>query len=120
MFMDEFCQECGAKLKKDGSFCPNCGRKVNPKSENEVSYIDLIRDIIFINDNGSYRLSKAKLLGVLIFACIFFYFVFDSASFFMRHALSFFFIILTIFISGLFWYGICRGVGYLIRTYAAK
>lgn len=118
--MVEFCQECGCKLKEGGSFCPNCGQKINQKSENEAAYQDLIRDILFISENGSYRLSKAKLLGVVIFVFIFFNVTLTSSRFFMRDAMIFFTTIFAIFIAGLIWYGICRGAGYLIRTYANK
>lgn len=119
MFMSRFCRECGAKLK-GGMFCPNCGIKISNESENEVTYLDLIMDIVYIEENGGYRLSKAKLLGVLMFAFIFFETVFTSSRYLMRHFILFFVIISTIFIAGLFWYGICRGAGYLFRTYVAK
>ena len=83
-------------------------------------YMDMIMDIVYINDNGQYRLSKAKLAGVFIFALIFFYMVFTSSRFFMRNILFFFMTVIAIFIAGLFWYGVCRGAGYLIRTYVVK
>ena len=83
-------------------------------------YLDLIMDIVYINDNGQYRLSKAKLAGVFIFALIFFYIVFTSSRLFMRSGLFFFMTVIAIFIAGLFWYGVCRGAGYLIRTYLVK
>ena len=118
--MNEFCSECGAKLKKRDRFCPNCGIKISQESANEVTYLDLIMDIVFINDDNGYRLSKAKLLGVLIFAFIFFEVVFTSSRYFMRHFITFFITISIIFIAGLFWYGIYRGAGYLFRTYVAK
>ncbi|MDO5831819.1 MAG: hypothetical protein Q4Q14_03175 [Methanobrevibacter sp.] len=83
-------------------------------------YLDLIMDIVYINDNGQYRLSKAKLAGVFIFALLFFYIVFTSSRLFMRSGLFFFMTVIAIFIAGLFWYGVCRGAGYLIRTYLVK
>lgn len=119
MFMSRFCKECGAKLK-GGMFCPNCGIKISNGSENEVSYFDLIMDIVFIEDNNGLRLSKAKILGVLIFAYLFFDAVFNTSRYLMSHFIIFFSIISVIFIAGLFWYGICRGAGYLIRTYVVK
>ena len=118
--MSEFCGKCGAKLKDDDRFCPNCGRKIGFKYEKEVTYPDLIKDIIYIKENNRYRLSKAKLFGVLMFLFIFFNVIFTSADYMMRTPLVFFINILIIFIAGLFWYGIFRGAGYLIRTYAIK
>ncbi len=32
--MEEYCRKCGAKLKENGQFCPNCGEKVpSPKNK---------------------------------------------------------------------------------------
>ena len=118
--MSGFCQKCGTKLKDDDKFCPNCGKKIGSKTQKQVDYLDLIMDIVYINDNGRYRLSKAKMGGVLIFALIFFYMVFTSADYMMRNILVFLINISINFIAGLFWYGVCCGAGYLIRNYAIK
>ena len=34
--MEEYCQKCGAKLRKNGQFCPNCG-EMAPSSKKKLS-----------------------------------------------------------------------------------
>lgn len=34
--MEEYCQKCGAKLRKNGQFCPNCGENI-PSSKKKLS-----------------------------------------------------------------------------------
>ena len=43
--MDEFCQKCGTKLKKEAQFCPNCGAKVKSSKK---KYLILIFIVILI------------------------------------------------------------------------
>ena len=43
--MDEFCQKCGTKLKKEAQFCPNCGAKVKPSKK---KYLILIFIVVII------------------------------------------------------------------------
>lgn len=47
--MEEYCKNCGAKLKKTGDFCPNCGEK-NPKHKKNIlnKYAILILILIVI------------------------------------------------------------------------
>ena len=41
--MEEYCQKCGAKLKENGQFCPNCGEKApSPKKKYLNKYLILI------------------------------------------------------------------------------
>ena len=118
--MTEFCEKCGARLKGSDIFCPNCGKRVVFSGGTDKSYGQLIKEIVYIRENGRYRLSKAKLLGVLMFLFIFFNIIFSISRSSMRHFISFMIMIIMIFIAGLFWYGVCRIGGYLIRTYVIK
>ena len=43
--MSEYCRKCGAKLKENGSFCPNCGLKV-PSEKKKISKRYIIIAII--------------------------------------------------------------------------
>lgn len=41
--MDGYCRNCGAKLKENGDFCPNCGEKnIAPKKNLMKKYVILI------------------------------------------------------------------------------
>ena len=47
--MEEYCQKCGAKLKENGQFCPNCGEEVPlSKKKSSNKYIILIIVIVVI------------------------------------------------------------------------
>ena len=116
--MPKFCSECGSEIK-DGDFCPNCGKKVNvriPKPVEEVTYEQLIKEIVYIEENGQYRLSKAKSIGAVLFIIVALYFMM------MGLATGPFVIIAVLlgFIIGLIYYCACRGIGYLVRTYVLK
>ncbi len=117
--MSEICQECGHRIDRDAQFCPNCGAKVSKKEEED--YIDLIYDIVYIEENGNKRLSKAKMIGVGFFVLIVLSNIFLLVPDALRHGfLSFMIIIVACFIAGLFYYGICRGLGFLIRQFLIK
>ena len=116
--MPKFCSECGSEIK-DGDFCPNCGKKVNvriSKPIEEVTYEQLIKEIVYIEENGQYRLSKAKSIGAVLFIIVALYFMM------MGLATGPFVIIAVLlgFIIGLIYYCACRGIGYLVRTYVLK
>lgn len=116
--MPKFCSECGSEIK-DGDFCPNCGKKVNvriSKPVEEVTYEQLIKEIVYIEENGQYRLSKAKSIGAVLFIIVALYFMM------MGLATGPFVIIAVLlgFIVGLIYYCACRGIGYLVRTYVLK
>lgn len=121
-YMPKFCSECGSEIR-DGDFCPNCGKKVNvriPKSIEEVTYEQLIKEIIYIKENGQYRLSKAKLIGAAIFLIYTLGTILFGLSSIALNPLFLVFALLIGFIVGLFWYCVCRGIGYLVRTYLIK
>ena len=120
--MPKFCSECGSEIR-DGDFCPNCGKKVTvriPKVIEDVSYRQLIKEIVYIEENGQYRLSKAKLIGVAIFLYCTLGAMVPGLSSMVSSPLSFIFFFLICFIVGLFYYCVCRGIGYLVRTYVIK
>lgn len=114
--MTEFCSNCGEELNANAVFCPNCGCKVKISSE-EPTYEELIRNIIYVDD----RISKAKAIGVVIFLIYIIAYLFYIAPSSLREG-PILFIIFTFFayIDGLFYYAVCRGVGFLIRTYVIK
>ena len=121
--MKEFCSECGHKLK-EGDFCPNCGakrRSHKSKSYDDDSYESLIRDILWIRDGSGYRISKAKIV-----ACAFFIgYVFTGMVMMMPSAvrygfMPFFLDVFIIFVVGLFYYAVCRCIGYLVRRFVIR
>ena len=85
------------------------------------SYGELIKEIVYIKENGRYRISKAKTVGVLLFAYFIVCAMFSVIPSSVR--LGFFALFMTfsaVFIPGLVWYSICRGAGYLIRTFLIR
>lgn len=47
--MEEYCQKCGAKLRENGQFCPNCGEKApSPKKKLSKNYIIILIVIVAI------------------------------------------------------------------------
>lgn len=44
--MDEFCQKCGTKLKKEAQFCPNCGAKVKSSKKKYFILIFIVLIIV--------------------------------------------------------------------------
>lgn len=120
--MPKFCSECGSEIK-DGGFCPNCGKKVKarvPKFKEELTYGQLIKEIVFIEENGQYRLSKAKLIGVALFLYCTLGIMMPGLSSMVSNPRFFIFVFSICFIVGLFWYCVCRIIGYLVRTYILK
>ena len=78
---------------------------------------EIIHDIIYIDN----RISKAKLVGVLFFAItVFSNIIFNVPSALRAGFHMFFIVMLAAFISGLFYYAICRGGGFLIRNILIK
>lgn len=113
--MNNICPRCGCRVKSGALFCPNCG---NPIAKNDdASYGEIIHDIIYIDN----RISKAKLVGVLFFAItVFSNIIFNVPSALRAGFHMFFIVMLAAFISGLFYYALCRGGGFLIRNILIK
>ena len=119
IIMPRFCSECGSEIKDGGRFCPNCGKKAGARTakvKEELSYSQLIKEIIYVEEDGRYRLSKAKIVGVLFFV----YIILSSITYISPNGISIVVVTLIVLFAGLFWYGICRGIGYLVRTYLIK
>ncbi len=113
--MDEYCSNCGFKVKNGDEFCPNCGSRLH--ESDEVTYEELIKDIIYVDG----RISKAKLIGAGFFMISVFGSMFFIVPTMLRYGfLAFFTGVFASFISGLIYYSICRGGGYLIRKHLAK
>jgi hypothetical protein len=110
--MVRFCEDCGIRVKDDALFCPNCGGRI--RYDADVTYSTLIRDILYVDN----RISKAKLAGVLFFVIIVFSnIIFNIPSALRSGFIAFFISMLACFISGLFYYCICRGGGFIIRKF---
>lgn len=120
--MPLFCGECGTEIKDGGKFCPNCGKKAEVhKFGEEKSYEELIKEIILIKENGTYRISKAKSVGAILFVLIIVGSMFSTIPSAVRMGFfALFMAVLVVFIPGLVWYSICRVAGYLIRNYLIK
>ena len=47
--MEEHCQKCGAKLKENGQFCPNCGEKApSPKKKFSSKHVIILVVIVAV------------------------------------------------------------------------
>lgn len=81
----------------------------------EESYEEMIADIIYVDG----RISKAKLIGVMvgvvIFAANLIYLIPNSLR---SGVLPFFITVFICFLEIVIYYCICRGVGYLIRRFS--
>lgn len=106
------CLKCGKKLKSGALFCPECGFKIS--SDSDVNYEDLILDIIYVDG----RLSKAKLGGVAIFVVfILSNMIFTFPSMLRVNFLLFLLAVVAVFLIGLFYYAVCRGIGFVVRKF---
>lgn len=109
MFMVRNCPKCGTQLKATDLFCPNCGNRITAGSD---EYMDVLEDIIYVDG----RLSRAKMIGVVLGFVVFVYYVIFLIPYSLRVGfLAYFPIIVACFIHILLVYCICRGGGYLIR-----
>ena len=77
----------------------------------EASYEEMILDILYVDG----RISKAKLIGVLVFVANLIYLVPSSLR---GGVLPFFITVFICFLEIVIYYCICRGVGYLIRKFS--
>lgn len=56
--MAKFCQKCGSELKKDDTFCSNCGASINGETKAATSSSS--------NNDGSRSKIGAGLLGIFL------------------------------------------------------
>ena len=104
------CLKCGEKLKENAIFCPNCGFKV----KYAVCFDELIGDLLYVDD----RISKAKTIGVAVFLVyIFVNMIFIFPSMLRINFLLFLGAVIVVFIIGLFFYCVCRAIGFVVRKF---
>lgn len=83
----------------------------------EASYEELILDILYVDG----RISKAKLIGILVGLIIFIIYLSDMIPHSLRIGfLPFFITVMICFFQIVLYYCICRGAGYLIRKVLIK
>ena len=105
------CPKCGEELKLNAIFCPNCGFKV--KSD-DVGYDKMIADVIYVDG----RISKAKSIGVAIFLLyIFANMIFVFPSMLRASFIIFLGAVIVVFLIGVFYYCVCRGIGFVVRRF---
>ena len=81
----------------------------------EASYEEMILDILYVDG----RISKAKLIGVLVGVVIFVAnLIFLVPTSLRGGVLPFFVTVFICFLEIVIYYSICRGVGYLIRKFS--
>lgn len=104
------CPKCGNPIKGTDLFCPNCGEPIVRSIDDD--YTDIIRDIIYVDG----RISKAKVIGVAFFLILFLYDLIMLVPGSLRAGpLPFIITVFMAYFAGLFYYAICRGVGFILR-----
>lgn len=115
--MSKNCPKCGKNITFDGAlFCPECGHKFTGKAVVDMDF-DWIDNILMVHDEktGERRVSKAKLAGIIIFALYIFGFLVQSGYHLRLGSFNFIFSAFLCIFAGLFYYFVCRGIGYIIR-----
>ena len=62
---DKFCQNCGAKLKKEDIFCRECGTKINEEHSNKENHISKSNTGIFNKINDLNKKQKI-IIGIIL------------------------------------------------------
>ncbi len=115
--MSKNCPNCGNEISFDGAlFCPECGHKFTGNVVNDIDF-GWIENILMVHDEktGERRVSKAKLAGIIIFLLYIFGFLMQSGYHLRLGAFDFIFSAFLCIFAGLFYYFICRGIGYIVR-----
>lgn len=112
-----FCRNCGTENADGSSFCRQCGHRLDKIRHDgeEVSYIDVLKEFLYIKDGPTERISKAKLVGLVVLAIYIL-----SGMNMARDFNGIFPFSITVFITyivGLFYYFLIRGLGYILREY---
>ena len=104
------CLKCGEKLKENAIFCPNCGFK----AKSSVGYDELIGDVLYVDG----RISKAKSIGGAVFLLyIFANMLFIFPSMLRASFIIFLGAVIVVFLIGVFYYCVCRGIGFVVRKF---
>jgi hypothetical protein len=114
--MSKICPNCGKNVSFDKAlFCPGCGHPF--KFETKSMDFDWIDNILMVRDEktGKKRVSKAKLAGIIIFMFFIMSFIVQSGYMLRWGSIHFIFNAFVGFVCGLFYYCVCRGIGYIIR-----
>lgn len=120
--MSKICPKCGINIPNDNAhFCPECGSSIEngPKITNRLknSEDDWIKNLLWIDDDktGQKRISKAKLVGIVIFVLYIFSAILTSGDYLRMGFLPFASMMLASLIAGVIYYCLCRAVGFVIR-----
>lgn len=115
--MSKSCPNCGRNIHFDGAkFCPGCGYQFDSIVPKDMNF-DWIENILMVHDEktGKRRVSKAKLVGIVIFAFYILSFLLQSGYFLREGSFSFIFMAFINFVAGLIYYAVCRGIGFVVR-----
>ena len=120
--MSKVCPKCGKNIPSDNAhFCPECGFSIDekPKISNRLknSEDDWIKNLLWIDDEktSQKRISKAKLIGIVIFILYVFGAILTSGEYLRLGFFPFALMMLASLIAGIIYYCLCRGIGFVIR-----
>lgn len=118
--MSRVCPNCGKNIPKDDAhFCPECGFSIKQKARiiNALknSEDNWIKSLLWIHDGGQKRISKAKLVGIVIFILYIFNAILKSGEYLRMGFIPFAFMMLISLIAGIIYYCLCRGIGFVVR-----
>lgn len=111
-----FCRNCGSENSDDSSFCRECGYPLDTvNGGEEITYIDVLKDFLYIKDEATERVSKAKLIGLVVLALYVLLGINMARDF--NDIFLFLFTVLITYLVGLLYYSLIRGIGYILREY---
>lgn len=112
-----YCPKCGTKNNDGDSYCRECGMQLgsSPQSDEEFTYVDALKDFLYIKEGSTERISKAKLIGLVVLVI---YLIMGMNM--ARGSYGLFMFSTTMFIFyciGLLYYFLIRGLGYILREF---